>query len=38
MFKIEITRMTDLLHGDVFEISRDQWQLDLFEAAFAVET
>lgn len=30
--------MTDLLHGNVLEISRDQWQLDLFEATFAVET
>jgi len=35
---MEITRTTDLLHGDVLEISRDQRQLDLFKAAFAVET
>ena len=30
--------MTDLLHGYILEISGDQWQLDLFEAAFTIET
>ena len=35
---IESRGMTDLFHGDILEISSDQWQLDLFEAAFTVET